>query len=107
MGKSLNGIFLVCMIGIVSALGGCMAMCMLPGMMGEMHGKGDRGHHEENGKVGNMVICPVDGMRFQVTSQTPTFSFQGKIYYFCSESDRKKFEENPENFIDSKSHEHP
>ena len=56
----------------------------------------------EKKKVGEEFTCPVDGMRMQVTEQTPTAEYQGKTYYFCNEADKQTFLKDPERYVKEK-----
>jgi YHS domain-containing protein len=58
-----------------------------------------------------MVKCPVCGMEIEVGSEVAklygavrsapraTSKYEGVDYYFCSKACKKKFDENPKNFI--------
>ena len=42
--------------------------------------------------------CPVCGMEVD-THTAPVTSYHGRTYYFCSESDRDKFEADPGRYV--------
>ena len=43
----------------------------------------------------NMAIDPVCGMEIEEAQAPATTEFEGRPYYFCSESCRDEFEANP------------
>lgn len=69
--------------------------------------KGDFGMPEER----KTVNCPVCGLEIEVGSEVSklygavkaapraTTTFEGVEYFFCSKACKKKFDENPRNFI--------
>ena len=50
-------------------------------------------------KIGDEVTCPVDGMRFRVTDDTPSAEYQGKVYYFCTSAEQQDFSKKPERYL--------
>ena len=46
--------------------------------------------------LGNMAIDPVCGMEIEEAQAPATTEFEGRPYYFCSESCRDEFEANPQ-----------
>jgi YHS domain-containing protein len=49
----------------------------------------------------NMAIDPVCEMEVDEKTAAAKSSYEGKIYYFCSEECKDTFEEDPEEFISS------
>lgn len=49
-----------------------------------------------------MAIDPICGMEVKEEKAAGFSEYKGKKYYFCSSGCKKKFEENPESFINSK-----
>jgi YHS domain-containing protein len=45
-----------------------------------------------------IALDPVDGSKLSIRSTTPTFAYQGRIYYFTSEANRRLFAGNPEQY---------
>lgn len=45
------------------------------------------------------VRDPVCGMEFDSSQAEAQTSYKGQAYYFCSESCRQAFDENPEEFV--------
>jgi YHS domain-containing protein len=48
--------------------------------------------------VKNMAKCPVCSMDVDIKTGLKN-EYKGHTYYFCSESDRKKFMESPEKYM--------
>jgi YHS domain-containing protein len=48
--------------------------------------------------VGEQITCAVDGMKMPFTAETPFTDYGGKTYYFCSESEKQTFLQNPERY---------
>ncbi|MCL5797360.1 MAG: YHS domain-containing protein [Patescibacteria group bacterium] len=46
-----------------------------------------------------IVTDPVCGMKKPKSDMRVTSDFQGKIYYFCSQSDKDMFDSHPEHWI--------
>jgi YHS domain-containing protein len=66
-------------------------------MMGHAQSPAHAGAHGGGGAsppATNEDVDPVCGMTVDRSSAS-TATFQGKIYYFCSDSCRRKFEESP------------
>jgi Cu+-exporting ATPase len=53
-------------------------------------------------KVGDTTRCPVTGEEFVVEMSSPKVEHQGSTYYFCCSSCKKKFEANPEKFVQTR-----
>jgi YHS domain-containing protein len=51
-------------------------------------------------KEGDKTLCPVSGQQITITKNTPTYTWQGKTYYFCCETCREKFIQNPQIYSD-------
>lgn len=49
-------------------------------------------------KVGDQVACAIDGMTMPLAADTPSAEYGGKIYYFCSESEKQTFLKDPERY---------
>jgi YHS domain-containing protein len=49
--------------------------------------------------VGDTTKCPVSGEEFVVEANSPKAEYKGKTYYFCCPGCDKKFESNPEKFL--------
>jgi len=45
-----------------------------------------------------MGVCPVCGMKIPPTTNYRS-EYKGKGYFFCSASDKEKFDKNPEKYI--------
>jgi len=45
-----------------------------------------------------MVRDPVCKAKIKKTEASATSEYQGKLYYFCSEKCRDKFDKNPDNY---------
>jgi Cu+-exporting ATPase len=56
----------------------------------------ESGHRDQHVQEGMDPVC---GMHIQVSDSSPSISFGGKTYYFCSSSCKEKFEANPEAFV--------
>lgn len=50
-------------------------------------------------KIGNKVICPVTGSKFNITKDSVYVEYKGKIYFFCCPGCKPKFESSPEKYI--------
>jgi YHS domain-containing protein len=48
-----------------------------------------------------LVEDPVCEMQFEEEEAFATLEFGGKVYFFCSETCRKSFEEEPERFAEA------
>ena len=48
--------------------------------------------------VKNIEKCPVCSMKVDIKTGLKS-EYKGHPYYFCSESDRKKFMESPEKYV--------
>lgn len=46
-----------------------------------------------------IAMDPVDGSKISIRANTPTFEFEGKIYYFSSEAHRSQFKADPKSFL--------
>ncbi len=46
-----------------------------------------------------MAVDPVCDMKVDEKKSQFTSTYDGKIYYFCSEACKTEFEENPRNFV--------
>jgi YHS domain-containing protein len=47
-----------------------------------------------------VVVDPVCKMKLEERDVKFKSEYKGKIYYFCSLSDKRKFEENPEKYLE-------
>jgi YHS domain-containing protein len=45
------------------------------------------------------VACAVDGMKMRLNADTPSAEYGGKVYYFCSDSEKQKFLEHPNQYL--------
>jgi YHS domain-containing protein len=59
-----------------------------------------RAQHHPALKEGDKTLCPVSGHQITITKDTPTYTWQGKIYYFCCSLCREKFIQNPQLYDD-------
>jgi YHS domain-containing protein len=50
---------------------------------------------------GTMAIDPVCKMQVDENKNAGTSEYQGKTYYFCAPSCKRKFDENPEKYLKS------
>ena len=48
--------------------------------------------------VGEQITCAMDGMKMPFTAETPFTEYDGKTYYFCSESEKRTFHQDPERY---------
>ena len=46
--------------------------------------------------------CPVCGMPVDITADTPKSSYEGEIYYFCSEACKESFDREPAKYLVSR-----
>ncbi len=53
-------------------------------------------------KVGDKSWCLVSGEEFTVAADSPKVTHEGKDYYFCCAGCDKRFEENPQQFLNKK-----
>ncbi len=63
-----------------------------PAAGGEMKKPGEAG-------VGDKSTCPVSGEEFVVEASSPKVEHAGKTYYFCCKGCAKKFQEDPQKFL--------
>ncbi len=45
------------------------------------------------------TTCPIDGMKLKVAADTPSAEYHGKIYYFCSEDEKRAFLTQPDLYV--------
>lgn len=50
--------------------------------------------------MGKKAIDPVCDMKVDVDDPPATYEYKGKTYYFCAPGCKKKFEENPEEYLE-------
>ena len=50
-------------------------------------------------RVGDSTRCPVSGEEFVVDPGSPKVDYDGSTYYFASETNKKKFQANPEKYV--------
>lgn len=48
------------------------------------------------------LTCPVSGKEFKKTDASPSYTHEGKTYYFCCAGCVEKFKENPEKYTQKK-----
>ena len=105
---AVSGWALVIFVGAPIADAACCSMGMddMQGMergrsmrMGGMQGE-ERSSEAGPGRteIGREAVCPVDGMRVQVTEDTPATEFRGHTFYFCNEHDQREFLRHPERY---------
>lgn len=46
-----------------------------------------------------IAMDPVDGSKISIRAMTPTFDYNGRIYYFSSEANRREFTANPKQYL--------
>jgi YHS domain-containing protein len=46
-----------------------------------------------------IAMDPIDGGKISIRATTPTFEYQGKIYYFSNEANRRNFAASPETYL--------
>ena len=65
------------------------------------HGKKGDGPVKAPGEanVGDTTKCPVSGEEFVVEATSPKVEHGGKTYYFCCSGCQKKFQSNPDQFL--------
>jgi len=80
------------------------------------HGGQEHGHHGEHGHgaepkaganlkkpgeagVGDTSSCPVSGEEFDIDEHSPKVEHAGKTYYFCCKGCAKKFQADPQKFM--------
>jgi len=44
-------------------------------------------------------LDPVDGMKVSIRASTPSLEYNGHIYYFASEANKRAFVSNPEQYV--------
>ncbi|MBX3203950.1 MAG: YHS domain-containing protein [Labilithrix sp.] len=99
----------VLMFGLVVACGGNSAESAAPATPASEHGHHDEHHGAKpsggpvkapgEAEVGDTTRCPVSGEEFVVEATSPKVEHAGKTYYLCCGGCKKKFEENPEKFL--------
>ncbi len=47
-----------------------------------------------------MVKDPVCGMEIDEKRPAAKYNFEGKMYYFCSDTCKKKFSRSPDDFVE-------
>jgi YHS domain-containing protein len=55
-------------------------------------------HTPAGDEIGTETTCPVCGMSVTVDETTPSATYDGNTYYFCSPGDKETFAANPEMF---------
>lgn len=74
------------------------------------HGHGEHGHGAEpkaganlkkpgEAGVGDTSSCPVSGEEFDIDESSPKVEHAGKTYYFCCKGCAKKFQADPQKFL--------
>jgi YHS domain-containing protein len=53
-------------------------------------------------KIGDLTTCPVTGVVFRVTDNSPQITHNSENYYFCCSSCKSIFTSNPDNFLPAK-----
>ena len=48
----------------------------------------------------NKVTDPVCGMQLEPSKAAAESNYQGRTYYFCSQEDKMKFDEDPRKYLD-------
>lgn len=61
-----------------------------------MHQHGEEQMHE---KTESRVADPVCGMEMEKSEAAADYEYNGKTYYFCMESCKEKFVQNPESYV--------
>lgn len=56
-------------------------------------------HGAAKAQSGDEVTCAVDGMKMRLTADTPSTEYGGKTHYFCSDSEKTTFLQNPERYV--------
>lgn len=46
-----------------------------------------------------IAMDPVDGSKISIRATTPTHEFNGRIYYFSNEANRREFTANPKQYL--------
>ncbi|MCM8785317.1 MAG: YHS domain-containing protein, partial [Candidatus Omnitrophica bacterium] len=49
--------------------------------------------------LGNKVICPITGEKFNITKDSDYIEYKGKLYFFCCPGCKEKFKSNPEKYL--------
>lgn len=52
-------------------------------------------------KIGDLTTCPVTGVVFRVSDNSPQIKYQGENYYFCCSSCKSIFTSEPDKFLPS------
>jgi len=52
--------------------------------------------------MGKKAIDPVCEMEVDVDDPPAKYEYEGETYYFCAPGCKKRFEDNPEKFLESK-----
>ncbi len=91
-------------IGLALAGAATLSSCCGLGLLAHtatVHGHCQHAQRQESAapaQIGDQVVCPVDGMKVSVTTDTPSTEFQGRSYYFCSDADQRAFLKQPERY---------
>ena len=113
----MNRLFCIAMLGFVVACGGKAAESAPPAApatppSSAAHGEHGSSHDDHHAKkadgplkapgeatVGDTTKCPVSGEEFVVEASSLKAEHGGKTYYFCCAGCKKKFESNPDKFL--------
>jgi YHS domain-containing protein len=99
--KKLIGIGMVLAAGL---LGGCAAAPS--GASGNAGTSGTPVLASSKGQHAECLVCKYNAdlacVDLKVDADTPTYSYDGKTYYFCSDTCQKKFEKEPVKYIKQK-----
>lgn len=70
------------------------------GMHEKMHGSGmtGAGAAASETKAAEKAVDPVCGMEVD-PAKSPSVTYKGKTYYFCSDGDKAKFEKSPDEYL--------
>jgi len=72
---------------------GCM------GAVDHEHSHASHGDAATTAQIGDDATCPLDGMKLHVAADTPRAEYGGHMYYFCSETERQTFLQEPERYL--------
>ncbi|MBI4518079.1 MAG: YHS domain-containing protein [Deltaproteobacteria bacterium] len=50
-------------------------------------------------RPGDEIACAIDGMKMRLSADTPAAEYGGKTYYFCSDAEKQKFLQQPQQYI--------
>jgi len=83
-------------VAAVAAFGGVLAT--IPACSEERSPGTPHAAASAHGKIGDPIVCAVDGMQMRLAADTPSAEYRGTVYYFCSDSEKQTFLKDPERY---------